>query len=308
MAYTARNKRMTLGQSGNAVTMLIVVSLVLFAGLGFLKACWYLLYDKEEVEALFANDIMAQFVLPAAKDKLLSKPWTVLTHMFADVRFFSVLANMLWLWAFGSIMQELDGNKKIAPVFIYGSLAGAVAFFLSYQLITALMPYQQTATLSGGGAGVMAVAVATTLVAPQYRLLPLISGGMPLWVLTMLYLLSHLATTIPSGDTATFITLLAGAAIGSLYVWFLKMGHDWSRWMSDFFDGVGNLFNPNKQKKEIVEDDFVSRFTAANRTGNFSSQQEEIDRILDKINEKGLQFLSKEEKELLKKVAEDDKK
>lgn len=308
MAYTAKTKRMTLGQSGNAVTMLIVVSLVLFAGLGFLKACWYLLYDKEEVEALFANDIMSQFVLPAAKDKLLGKPWTVITHMFSDVRFFNVLANMLWLWAFGSIMQELDGNKKIAPVFIYGSLAGAVAFFVSYQLITALMAYQQIATLSGGSAGVMAVVVATTLVAPQYRLLPLISGGIPLWVLSALYLLSHLVTTIPTGDTATIITLLAGAATGALYVWFLKMGYDWSRWMSDFFDWVGNLFNPNKQKKEFKEDDFVSRFTAEHKAGSLSSQQEEIDRILDKINEKGFQFLSKEEKELLKKVAEDDKK
>ncbi len=299
---------MTLGQSGNAVTMLIVVSLVFFAGLGFLKACWYLLYNKEEVEALFANDIMAQFVLPAAKDKLLSKPWTILTHMFADVRFFSVLANMLWLWAFGSIMQELDGNKKIAPVFIYGSLAGAVAFFISYQLLSTLIPFQQSAYLSGGGAGVMAVVVATTLVAPQYRLLPLISGGIPLWVLTVLYLLSHIATTLPSGDISTFITLLAGAAVGALYVAFLKMGYDYSRWLSNFFDWAANLFNPNKQKKEKEKDDFVSRFSAAQKAGKSSTQQEEIDRILDKINEKGYQFLSKEEKELLNKVAEEDNK
>ncbi|MBK8951045.1 MAG: rhomboid family intramembrane serine protease [Chitinophagaceae bacterium] len=298
---------MTLGQSGNAVTMLVVVSLVLFAGLGFMKAVWYILYDKEEANVLFTNNILSQFVLPADKAKLLNKPWTVLTHMFADIRFFSVLANMLWLWAFGSIMQELGGNKKVAPVFIYGSLAGATAFFLSYQSITALLPLQQSAYLAGGGAGVMALVVATTLVAPSYRLFPMINGGAPLWVLTLLFLFSHIINT-PVSDTAAIITLLAGATTGSIYVLFLKMGYDWSRWMSNFFYWVANLFNPNKQKGEVDEDDFVTRFAAAHKNGNFSSQQEEVDRILDKINEKGFQFLSKEEKELLKKVAEEDDK
>jgi hypothetical protein len=183
-----------------------------------------------------------------------------------------------------------------------------VAFFIAYQLLSVLLPYQQSAYLSGGGAGVMAVVVATTLLAPQYRLLPLISGGIPLWVLTVLYLLSHIATTLPSGDISTFITLLAGAAVGALYVAFLKMGYDYSRWLSNFFDWAANLFNPNKQKKEKEKDDFVSRFTAAQKAGKSSTQQEEIDRILDKINEKGYQFLSKEEKELLNKVAEEDNK
>jgi len=29
----------------------------------------------------------------------------------------------------------------------------------------------------------------------------------------------------------------------------LKRGYDWGEWMSNFFDWVNNLFNPNKPKK-----------------------------------------------------------
>ena len=35
---------------------------------------------------------------------------------------------MLWLWTFGYILQEITGNKTLVPLYIYGGLAGALAY------------------------------------------------------------------------------------------------------------------------------------------------------------------------------------
>ena len=59
----------------------------------------------------------------------------------------------------------------------------------------------------------MAVAVATTLVAPDYRIFPMINGGIPLWVLTMVYALVDFAS-ITYGEPAIYISHIAGAGIG----------------------------------------------------------------------------------------------
>ena len=69
---------------------------------------------------------------------------------------------MLWLWCFGYIMQNLTGNQKIIPIFIYGGLAGAVAFILAYNFVPSLQAQLPYASASGLHAGVMAVAIATT--------------------------------------------------------------------------------------------------------------------------------------------------
>ena len=39
----------------------------------------------------------------------------------------------------------------------------------------------------GGGAAVMAIAVATSTLAPDYRIFPFINGGIPLWIVTVIF-------------------------------------------------------------------------------------------------------------------------
>jgi hypothetical protein len=150
------------------------------------------------------------------------------------------------------------------------------------------------------------VAVATTLVSPGYRLFPMIGGGIPLWVLTAIYLVSDLAT-LSFSDTGTLITHIAGAVTGYLFIFFLRRGYDWSEWMSNFFDWVNNLFNPNKPRKgvEVKEELFYKSTTRPYRKIP-NVTQERIDEILDKINQKGYSFLTDEEKDILKRASKED--
>lgn len=297
--------KISLGQSNNTLVRLIAICLILFVGMAFMKAVWYFRFPKEIAPALFEKNVLGWLVMPADGEKLLNKPWTILTHMFVHDNIWKVFANMLWLWCFGYIMQNLSGNRRIVPLFIYGGLAGGIAFLLAYNFIPSLQAQLPYAGAIGASAGVMAVAVSTTMVSPQYKLFPMIGGGIPLWALTALFMISDLAT-VSISDTGNLIAHLAGAFIGFLFVVFLRMGYDWSEWMSNFFDWVNNLFNPDKPKKgKNIRDELFYKSSSAPYTKTINITQEKIDELLDKISQQGYSFLTEEEKELLKRAGEE---
>ena len=285
--------------------MLIAICLIMFVGLAFMRAVWFFRFPKEIAPSLFTKNVLGWFVLPADAEKMLSRPWTIITHMFVHDNIWRVFSNMLWLWCFGYIMQELTGNKKIVPIFIYGGLAGGIAFMLAYNFVPSLQAQLPYASAVGASAGVMAVAIATTMISPRYKIFPMIAGGIPLWVLTALYLISDLATVSVS-DTGSLIAHLTGAITGFLFIIFLRRGYDGSEWMSNFFDWVANLFNPDKPKKgkNIKEELFYKSSSAPfKKTPNVTPQR--VDEILDKINQKGYNFLTDEEKDLLKRASKE---
>jgi membrane associated rhomboid family serine protease len=309
MKYSEKQYRqkLSLGQSGNALTALIIIHLVMFVIFAFIKVLWYFKFNDNVLALnLFNKDVLTWFTLPAETNKILKQPWAILTHMFIHVSIWQVFANMLWLWSFGYIMQDLTGNKKIIPVFLYGALGGALAFILSYNLIPALHSELPYAAAMGASAGVMAVAISTTILSPGYRIFPMLAGGIPLWVLTTIYVIIAFAT-ISINDTAAMASNFAGALTGFLFMFFLRRGYDGSEWMSNFFDWISNLFNPDRPKKgkSIKQELFYnSTVTPFKKTPNITQQR--IDEILDKINQKGYHHLTEEEKELLRRASQED--
>ena len=307
MTYSEKKYKpgVSLGQPGNTLMTLIAICLIMYVGLAFMKAIWYFRFTKEEAPGYFNKDVLGLFILPADFDNLLSRPWTIITHMFVHDNFWKIFSNMLWLWCFGYIMQDSTGSKKIIPVFVYGALGGGIAFMLAYNLLPTLHAQMPFANAIGASAGVMAIAIATTTLSPGYRIFPLLGGGIPLWVLTAFYMISDLVT-ISFSDTGNLIAHITGAVTGFLFVFFLRRGFDPGKWMNDFFDWVNDLFNPDKPKKgkNIKEELFYrSSATPYKKTSNLTQQR--VDEILDKINQQGYEFLTEEEKELLKRASEE---
>lgn len=299
-------QRVSLGQSGNSLVTLIAINLVVFVIFSFIKALYYFNHGNPEGLVLYKQNVMPWIALSPDTSAILARPWTILTHMFVQDDVWGVFANMLWLWAFGYIMQDMTGNRKIVPVFIYSALAGALAFVLAYNLLPALQSGAHLNLLFGASAGIMGVAVATTMVAPGYRIFPMLNGGIPLWVLTGIYILIDLAT-IPIGDTGLYLNHITGGLMGFLFIFMLRKGYDWGAWMNNFFDWINNLFNPDKPKrgKTTKEELFYKSSSAPyNKTPHITQQR--IDEILDKINQEGYDFLSDEEKELLKRASKED--
>ena len=309
MAYHERQYRrsISLAQANNALIMLIAVNLVIFVILAFLKAVFFLNYkDGAEAMHFFNNNVLANFTLPAKLSEIGSHPWTVLTHMFTHEGFWHILGNMLWLWVFGYIFLDLTGNRKIVPLYIYGGLAGAVAFVLSYNFFPALKPMLPDAQALGASAGVMAIAVGVTTISPGYRIFPMLFGGIPVWILTTLYLIIDLVG-IPRSNTGGHIAHLSGALIGFLFIYSFRKGYDWSEWMNRFFDWVNNLLNPDKPKnrKSIKQELFYkSERQPYKKTPNITEQR--VNEILDKISQKGYSSLSEEERDILKRASQEN--
>src|SRR6476660_8752393 len=162
--YQQQNRhRLSIGQDGNALTLLIAINLVVFVILAFIKVIYYFSQGDAGVSA-FDNNIFHWVALPADLGTFITRPWTLLTHMFVHDTgsVWHILANMLWLWAFGYILQDLTGNRKIIPIFIYSAIAGALSYILAYNLIAPLRESLPVAEAFGASAGIMGIAIATT--------------------------------------------------------------------------------------------------------------------------------------------------
>ncbi len=286
----------------NALVMLITINLVVFVLFQFVGVIYYFSLPEGVADERFSRDIYNNLAVPGTLKEFIRKPWTLITHMFYHQGIWHIIGNMLWLWMFGYIFHDLTGNKKIIPVFIYGAIGGAIAFMLAYSFIPRLSSINANAV--GASAGIMAIVVATTMLAPGYRIFPMINNGIPLWVLTAIYLIIDLAL-IASENTGGHIAHLAGGFTGFLFIFFMRRGYDWSIGINRFFEWVNNLFNPDKPTKKIKEELFYkSERKPYTKTPNLSQQR--IDEILDKINMHGFNSLTTEEKELLRKASKED--
>ena len=243
---------MVLGQDGNSLVMLLAILVIVFCIFKFIYVCYHL--AGLNVNAYRPN-VFNWFAVPADISKLATRPWTLLTYMFMHDGVFHLLGNLLWLWAFGYILQDLAGNRKLIPIFLYGGFAGALVYIVSFNLFPVFAQSVNVSTLEGASAGVMAVAIATTTLAPDYRIFPMINGGISLWVLTVIFVIIDFAS-IPGTNGGGHIAHLAGAATGFLFVLQLRKGRDYSTWMNSFFDWCANLFNPEKKswKKTATKD------------------------------------------------------
>jgi membrane associated rhomboid family serine protease len=250
--------------------------------------------------------VVNRFYLPAGLGTLANRPWTIVTYMFSDVELFRAISNMLWLWAFGGILQNLTGNKKLIPVYLYGGFAGAVFFIAATYLIPTNKAIIVSANLLGANAAVMAVAVAATMIAPNYRFFRHIRGGIPIWVLTLVYIAVDLAG-VSAKPAAQSFAHIGGAFAGFLFVVLLQNRMDGSIWMNKLYNWFINLFNPNKNKdrNSVKEKVFYNTGNRSpyNKIANVTEQR--VDEILDKISQKGYNYLTKEEKEILKRASED---
>ena len=287
----------------NPLVMLITINLVVFVLFAFVNVFYYFSFRPATLaDAKFTSDFYNNLAIPGTFSEFIRKPWTLITYMFYHKGVLHILGNMIWLWMFGYIFLDLTGNKKIIPVFIYGAVGGAIAFMLAYSLIPVLRA--QDANMVGASGGIMAIVVATTMLAPGYRIFPMINGGIPLWVLTVIYLIIDLAL-IPGDNTGGHIAHLAGGFTGFLFIFFMRRGIDWSIAINRFFDWVNNLFNPNKPKK-IPKEQLFYKAARKPYVKTPTLSQQRIDEILDKINLQGFNSLTPEEKDLLKKASKED--
>lgn len=284
----------------NSLIALISINLIVFVILNLLYLVYVFSYSKQEgPKAVFFEEVMHWFTLPSHFNELPGKPWTFFTYMFSHFGVLQILSNLLWLWGFGYILQDLAGNGKVIPVYIYGGLSGAFFFLLSGSFLEA----ETSTTITGAGTSIMCVVIATAALAPQYRVFQMLNGGIPIWIIAAIFVLIDVSVAAASISTA--IAHIAAGIMGYFYVLMLKGGRDIGAWMNNFYNWLLDLFTPEKKYKEEK-----SRLYYKSQSKPFVKKpnltQSKLDEILDKINQHGYEKLTEEEKEFLKKASEQD--
>jgi membrane associated rhomboid family serine protease len=299
-----RRGRLLLGEDKNALTWLVIINAVIFIMLNFVKVIYKFSYeDPIAASNLFHTQIADWFIMPAKAQAFFTRPWTLITYMFSHESVLYMISSLLWLWSFGYILQDLAGNDKLVPIYLYGGVAGGVAYLLAANLIPGIALHETI--LTSASPSIMAVAIATTALAPRYKIFPMINGGIPLWILTLVFVTVDYAS-IAGSSIGYAIAHLAAAGMGLLFVQQLKNGHDWGRWMLDLLNWTDDLFNPEKKHKKPVASQHFYKATKKPFEISHNFTQEKLDEVLDKINQKGYHFLTEEEKDFLKRASEQD--
>lgn len=82
------------------------------------------------------------FALHAWQSSLF-RPWQLITHMFLHGDFGHIFGNMLALWMFGSVLENVWGSKRFLTFYMVCGLGAALIhlLFLSYEFLPMMRAY-----------------------------------------------------------------------------------------------------------------------------------------------------------------------
>lgn len=270
---------------------LVLINVIVFLVVNFFDLFGFLLglnFSLDKLLRLF-------FGLEAGVGNFISKPWTMITYMFLHDDIFHILFNMLFLTWTGKLFAEYLGQQKLTATYFLGGIAGGLLYIIAYQIFPAFANHGQ-AILIGASAGVLAVFFAVATLLPNYTTQLLFIGNIKLKFLAIIMFLLY-AFSIPSGNAGGHIAHIGGALFGFVSIKFLQSGTDITKWLTKLFSfksrsrkNMKVVYRSNENADEIYLN--KQRMT-----------QENIDRILDKINRSGFDSLTADEKEFLYKAS-----
>jgi membrane associated rhomboid family serine protease len=218
----------------------------------------------------------------------LVRPWTLVTYMFVHGGFFHLFFNMIILFFFGPPLEGLWGGREFLKFYLVAGLGGAAFSYL----------FAYNAGVVGASAAMYGVMLAFAMNWPD---MPIhIWGILPVkakWLVGFLAAVSILSLVGGQDDGVAHFAHLGGFAAGFLY---LKLDDRLTSQLGrlrEFVDRRKLTVSPGSGGDESPG--------APRRTARRSEDRvlDEVDRVLDKISESGLQSLSEDELELLDRVS-----
>jgi len=272
--------------NGNMIVRIIIVNVVVYMVLALTQALF----------PAFFNQIFPYIALPGDVKELLFKPWTLLTHMFAHTGFFHMAWNMIILYWFGNIVGDLIGDKRIAPIYFYGGLTGALFFIVSAYLLPSV------ASLAiGASAAVLSIVFAAVAISPDYRVHLILLGPVKIKFIGLFILFFDLLGVASNVNTGGHIGHLGGTLFGFFFVYLLRDGVDLS-------DIKAIFIKKEPKKRSPLRVEYVAKTVKTNKTteGKKMTTEDEVDRILEKIKREGYEKLTEGEKLTLHKASTKD--
>ncbi|MDA1267697.1 MAG: rhomboid family intramembrane serine protease [Bacteroidetes bacterium] len=236
-------------------------------------------------------------MMPASLSTFAMQPWSLFTYFFLHEGLFHILFNLLFLYYFGLLVHQYLGSRKLTNLYVLGGVFGAGFYVLMYNIAPYFSGAVDTSFMLGASAGIFAVVVGAATLAPQTTFVLFLLGPVKIVYIAAFYVILSFANSI--GENAGGeIAHLGGAMLGFGYIFLLRKGWDLGipiQKVGLFFENLGSRRAPKVSYRRA----YSTKSTGSKPVNKETLTQEEVDKILDKIADKGYEGLTKEEKRKL---------
>ena len=280
------------------------------------------------------NDILGLHFFLASDFRI----WQFFTYMFMHSGFTHILLNMFMVWMFGSVIEHVWGPRKFLFYYIvcgvgaglcqelaqYGTyLVEGLANFESVKIGTTVLPmdvYLNMMNTVGASGAIYGVLLAFGMLFPEERMF-IIPIPIPIkakWIVMGSIVVELFSAIGTSNDGVAHLAHLGGMLFGFILIRYWKKqpysgygdfgmnrGHQFFDRMKNTWEQRGGRDTRNSTNGNSESWSNTSQSNNANNRSDWDynaqkkQQQEEVDRILDKIRKSGYDSLTKDEKQKL---------
>jgi membrane associated rhomboid family serine protease len=245
---------------------------------------------------LFTSPELLQ-ALQFSPDNALIRPWTFVSYMFVHAGLLHLLANMLMLYVFGTAVESRMGSRNFITFYLFCGI-GAAVFSL---LLAGVMP---VGGFVGASGAVLGVAVAFASFWPDAELI-VFPIPVPIKARTLvigLVVLDVIASRLWPNDGIAHMAHVGGALFGYLFFRVQSLSR---RAPSEQARPVERVVMVQSGASEPDRRTPVKPIRR--RRSESDPVAAEVDRVLDKISEKGISSLTAAERRFLDEVAKQKK-
>ena len=242
-----------------------------------------------------------------------SRWWTPITYMFVHVGVWHVLANMYGLFLFGPRLEHAWGSKKLAWFYVFCGLGGVV-----FQML-----FIRTGGLVGASAAVFGVMTAYAMQWPDDEAYLLFIVPMRVRTLVVgLFVFNLVMGIVATGDGGG-TNIAYFAHVGGVIAAYAYMRMAASTGIDQVRQRVASLPDadeppraiprnlPRRERGDEVDDIVAkSKAIAAKRAVTLAppsrrreAKADELNRVLDKISEAGIESLTGDERKILEEMS-----
>ena len=267
----------------NIIIKIVYLNIILFLICSFLIV----------VDFIFQSNIYSvieNFYLPANKNQLINKPWSIFTYMFFHNGIFHLCFNMLALYWIYNMSINFFTNKQFIICYLLGGISGGLLFIIAFNNLS-IFETMKNDPLIGSSAAIISIITAIATFKPNHLIsLPVLGFIKLKYIIITLIILSIIS--IPSENSGGNIAHIGGAIFGYLYI--KKTKNKPVDTSNNFILLLLNFFTNKKNRniKKRVKSDYDFNAEKFNKKKN-------IDLILEKISKSGYESLSKKEKSIL---------
>ncbi len=232
-------------------------------------------------QMILPRSIQLWFVATGQPPVALLHVWRLISFQFLHANFMHLFINMLLLYFFGTSLERTWGSKKLLYFYLTCGFIGGLLF----EVASAFGAFHGL-PLVGASGGVLGVMAACAVLFPQMKVYVYFLFPIPIRVLILLITIGYIANVLgrfdnPNSNAGGDLCHLGGMATGFLWIF------------------SNSYFASFRQK--TAQGAFQAKMKQQQQL------QFEVDRILSKVREQGIQSLTRKEKQTLERATEEQK-